>query len=107
LRAALLLPDSLDAAVIYYGSVTTDPAQLGTLQMPILANFAENDPIIPLDTVAAFRTTLQELGKNADVKVYTGAQHAFANPSGTAYNAAAADDAWQRTTVFLRSQLQR
>jgi len=107
LRTALLLPDSLDAAVIYYGSVTTDPAQLATLQMPILANFAENDPIIPLDTVAEFRSTLQELGKNADVKVYAGAQHAFANPSGMAYDAAAAEDAWQRTTAFLRSQLQR
>jgi carboxymethylenebutenolidase len=60
LRTALLLPAQVDAAVIYYGSLNTDPQALSTLQMPILGNFAENDPLIPLDTVAAFESTLRE-----------------------------------------------
>jgi len=105
LRTAILLPDALDAAVIYYGTVVTDEESLAPLQMPVLGNFAENDPIIPLDTVAAFEQTMTRLGKDVDVKVYSGAKHAFSNPSGLAYNAEAAADAWERTTNFLAAHL--
>lgn len=106
LRTALLLPDQVDATVIYYGSLVTDRDQLATLQMPILGNFGEADPLIPLDDIAAFENTLRELGKDVDVKIYPDAQHAFSNPSGTAYNAAAATDAWGRTTSFFALHLQ-
>lgn len=106
LRTALLLPDRVDAAVIYYGSLVTDRDQLATLQMPILGNFGEADPIIPLDDIATFEQTLRELGKDVDVKIYPGAQHAFSNPSGTAYNPEAAQDAWGRTTGFFARHLQ-
>jgi len=106
LRTALLLPKQIDAAVIYYGSLNTDPDALATLQMPVMGNFAENDPLIPLDSVEAFRSTLQAQGKDVDVKVYTGAKHAFSNPSGTAYDAQAAADAWARTTAFFAAHLQ-
>lgn len=105
LRTALLLPDKLDAAVIYYGSVVTDEAALAPLQMPVLGNFAEDDPIIPLETVAAFERAMTSLGKDVDVKVYAGAKHAFSNPSGLAYDPDAAADAWNRTTRFLRDNL--
>lgn len=105
LRTALLLPDELDAAVIYYGTVTTDEAQLATLQMPILGNFADDDPIIPLDMVEAFTATLTRLGKDVDVKVYENTKHAFSNPSGMAYQPEAAAHAWQRSTTFLRAHL--
>ncbi len=106
LQAALRLPEDIDAAVIYYGGVTDDKAQLDTLQMPILGLFAGDDPVVPPDTVAAFEKALDELGKDADIHVYPEAKHAFANPSGLAYDAAAADDAWQRTTSFLAKHLQ-
>ncbi len=105
LRTALLLPDQIDAAVIYYGSLNTDPEALRTLKMPIMGNFAENDPIIPLETVHEFRAVLEELGKSADIKIYAGAEHAFSNPSGTAYDAQAAADAWSRTTSFFAQHL--
>ncbi len=105
LQAALLLPEELDAAVIYYGRLTTDPAELARLQMPVLGNFAGKDPLIPRDMVEAFATTMRSLGKSVDVKIYPDARHAFANPSGTTYDAAAADDAWQRSLAFLASTL--
>ncbi|MBT8444042.1 MAG: dienelactone hydrolase family protein, partial [Gammaproteobacteria bacterium] len=105
LRTAILLPDQLDAAVIYYGTVVTDEAQLSPLTMPVLGNFAEDDPIIPLETVDAFEAAMQSLGKDVDIKVYTGAKHAFSNPSGLAYDPVAAADAWERTTAFLRKNL--
>jgi carboxymethylenebutenolidase len=74
--------------------------------MPILGNFAENDPLIPLDKLQAFEDTLKRLGKQVDIKVYANAKHAFSNPSGTAYDPDAAADAWARSTSFLRSHLQ-
>ena len=107
LQAALRLPEKIDATVIYYGGVTDDKAELDTLQMPILGLFAGIDPVVPPDTVVAFRDALSELGKDADVHIYPEAKHAFANPSGMAYDAVAAEDAWVRTTVFLAEHLQK
>ncbi len=106
LRTALLLPRDVAATVIYYGSVNVSEAELDTLQMPVLGLFGSRDPVIPLKTVTAFEETMKRLGKNVDVHVYEGAQHAFANPSGTAYEAVAAEDAWRRTLVFLKANLQ-
>lgn len=105
LRTALLLPEAIDATVIYYGSLVTDAEALAPLGMPVLGNFAENDPLIPLDQVARFEATLRSLGKSVDVKVYADARHAFSNPSGTAYDEAAAKDAWARSLAFLARHL--
>lgn len=106
LRTAVILPDSIDAAVMYYGTPDASPQELSALTMPILGNFAENDPLIPLDRLRQFEATLRDLEKSVDIKVYAGAEHAFSNPSGTAYNKEAADDAWQRTTAFFKRELQ-
>lgn len=107
LRAALLLPEQVDATVIYYGTVTVPEADLARLKMPILGLFAANDRVVPLPTVQAFQETMARLGKTADVQIYAGADHAFANPSGTAYQAVAAEDAWRRTLSFLDRNLAR
>ncbi|MGI9330877.1 MAG: dienelactone hydrolase family protein [Gammaproteobacteria bacterium] len=107
LRTALLLPDQVDATVIYYGSLVTDPEQLKTLQMPVLGNFGGADPIIPQKDIQAFEGALRDLGKQVDVKVYPGAKHAFSNPSGTAYDAPAAEDAWARSRAFLAANLKQ
>lgn len=106
LRAALLMPKDVDATVIYYGSVAVPEAELAPLQMPVLGLFGSKDPVIPLNTVSAFEASMKKLGKRVDVHVYEGAEHAFANPSGTSYQAAAAEDAWRRTVQFLRANLQ-
>ncbi len=106
LRAALLLPREVDATVIYYGSVKVPEAELARLQMPVLGLFGSKDPVIPLATVTEFEQTMRRLGKDVDVRVYEGAAHAFANPSGTTYQAEAAEDSWRRTTAFLREHLQ-
>jgi carboxymethylenebutenolidase len=106
LRTAMLLPKDIDATVIYYGSVNVPEADLAPLEMPILGLFGSKDPVIPLRTVTAFREAMARLGKNADVHIYEGAAHAFANPSGTTYEPAAAEDSWRRTTAFLARYLQ-
>jgi carboxymethylenebutenolidase len=106
LNTALLLPDQLDAAVIYYGGqLVLDPEQLATLEMPILGIFGSLDDNPSVETVRSFAAVLESLDKTAEIHIYEGADHAFANPSGTRYNAAAAEDAWKRTISFLNEYL--
>ncbi len=105
LRTAILLPEELDAAVIYYGRLVTEPARLAPLRMPILGIFGGQDRGIPLQSVHEFETVLQTLGKTAEIVVYDDADHAFANPSGTRYEPEAAADAWRRTLEFLAEHL--
>ena len=105
LRTALALPQDLDASVIYYGRPVTDAAELAPLTMPVLALFGEADSSIPMETVRAFESALGEAGVASEVIAYPGADHAFANPSGQNYQAAAAEDAWDRTTAFFAEHL--
>jgi carboxymethylenebutenolidase len=107
LRTALILPDKVDATVIYYGTVKADEADLARLQMPILGLFGSKDRVVPAATVTAFEASMRRLGKDVDIHIYEGADHAFANPSGTAYEAKAAEDAWRLTIAFLQEHLAR
>ena len=105
LNTALLFPEDLDAAVIYYGQVTDDETRLGPLEVPILGLFGSEDRGIKVDSVRRFEAALERLGKNYEIHVYEGAGHAFANPSGNNFNAEYAGDAWNRTLDFLRDHL--
>ncbi|MBX2862835.1 MAG: dienelactone hydrolase family protein [Leptolyngbyaceae cyanobacterium MAG.088] len=106
LNTALALPADLDAAVIYYGGqISTDPSVLEPLQMPIQGHFGSLDSNPSPETVQAFETALNDLDKSSEIYLYEGANHAFANPSGTRYNAEAADLSWQRTVAFLKQYL--
>lgn len=101
LNAAKLFPEELDASVIYYGQVTDDEEVLGTISAPILGLFAADDTGIKVASVEAFRGALARLRKNYEIHIYPGVGHAFANPTGTNYDAATAEDAWRRTLEFL------
>jgi carboxymethylenebutenolidase len=104
-ETALLLPEQVDATVIYYGHVSSDPKELAPLKAPILGFFGAADQSIPVDSVRQFEQALKSLGKPVEIHVYDGAQHAFANPSGGNYKADAAADAWKRTLTFLAEHL--
>lgn len=105
LNAAMLFPDELDATVIYYGQVTDDEEKLRPVSSPILGLFGAQDQGITVESVQSFEAALERLRKNHDIHIYPGVDHAFANPTGTAYNAAAAEDAWQKTVEFLNLHL--
>lgn len=105
LEAGLLLADQVDAVVIYYGHVGSDPQELKPLQAPVLGLFGGGDTGIPVESVRQFEETLRSLGKDAQIHVYDGAAHAFANPSGGNYKADAATDAWQKSLTFLATHL--
>jgi carboxymethylenebutenolidase len=107
LGTAMLLPDKIDATVIYYGRLETDKARLGKLQMPVIGFFGGKDQGIPVAGVKAFESAMKELGKPVEIHIYDDANHAFANPSGGNYNEAAAKDSWQRTVAFFAKNLKK
>lgn len=105
LQAALQIPEQVDAAVVFYGRPETDRGKLARLDAPLLAMFGSEDGSIPVARVREMEATLRQLGKDVDVRIYEGASHAFANPSGPAYEPQAAADVWGRTTTFLANHL--
>lgn len=107
LGTTLLMPDKIDATVIYYGHLETDPAKLATIRHPVLGSFGAEDKSIPPDSIRAFESALKKQGTPVEIKIYDGAGHAFANPSGGSYRPDAAGDAWQRTTAFLARNLKK
>ncbi len=104
LRGSLMLPNEIDATVIYYGSLIDDREQLATLEMPIIGFVGTKDrPYI--NQFIQFDKDLKALNKDYSVHFYEGAGHAFANASGTAYEPEAAEDSWKKTVNFLAAHL--
>jgi carboxymethylenebutenolidase len=105
LNAALLLPDSLDAVVMFYGQISDNEEQLALLEAPLLGLFGSEDRGVTADSVAAFRAALEGLGKDYEIEVYPNAGHAFADPNAPNYNADVAEAAWARAIAFLGRHL--
>ncbi|MDE2149836.1 MAG: dienelactone hydrolase family protein [Gammaproteobacteria bacterium] len=104
--AAQVLSGKLAATVIYYGHLDDDPAVLSRIRAPVLGLFGGDDSSIPRTAIDGVTRGLRAQGTPVAVHVYPGVGHAFANPSGRNYNAAAAADAWRRTQDFLHRYLQ-
>ena len=105
LRGSLMLPNEIDATVIYYGSLIDDREQLATLEMPIIGFVGTKDrPYI--NQFIQFDKDLKALNKDYSIHFYEGAGHAFANSSGIAYEKTAAEDSWKKTVNFLRTHLE-
>jgi carboxymethylenebutenolidase len=97
---------TLDATIVYYGRLPTDTSRIKNIKNPLLGIFAELDGGIPPASVNNFEATLKTLWKtNYDITIYTGASHAFANPTGKAFTKDATLDAWKKTLIFLETTL--
>lgn len=105
LQTALMLPDKLDAVVMYYGQPVTDVAQLAKLSMHLMGFFGEEDKGITVADVQAFQKALKDAKVDAEIHEYPHAGHAFANPSGEHYQKDAAQDSWTRTVAFFDARL--
>ena len=96
-------PD-LDAGVAYYGR-QADAAEVAKIEAPLLLHYAGLDERINAG-IDAYRTALEEAGKDFTIHVYEGVNHAFNNDTSEArYDKEAADLAWERTVAFLKEQL--
>ena len=98
--------EKLDATVVYYGgNMATTTDKLAPIKWPVLGIFGDQDQAIPLEMVSQFETSLNALGIKNEIHIYPGVGHTFANPSGANYAPEATKDAWEKTLLFLRSNL--
>lgn len=104
LQTALLAGKQAVACVMYYGMPEQDVAKLKTLNCDVLGNFGNKDQWINPKIVSGFETNMKAAGKHLTAYEYD-ANHAFANPSGDAYNSDAAKTANARTLAFLKEKV--
>ena len=94
------------ACVVFYGGHPNVKPDLPNLHAPVLGLYAQRDGFVTPDSVRELESKLKELGKQIEVHIYPGTDHAFFNDTRPeVYNAEAADDAWRRTVEFLRKHL--
>lgn len=105
LRTGLAAGAGVNAVVLYYGAPITDPKQLARLKAPVLGLFGGKDTGIPVDSVKAMEAAIGKGGGKMSLTVYADAGHAFANPTGTAYNEKVASDAWTKSLTFFKANL--
>lgn len=97
---------NVGASVVFYGGHPNVKPDLPNLHAPVLGIYAENDGFVTPQLVRELESKLKELGKEIDVVMYPGTDHAFFNDSRPeVYNAEAAADSWRRTIEFLKHRL--
>jgi carboxymethylenebutenolidase len=100
------LNPNVGAVVDFYGihpNVKPDYAKLGG---PVLGLFGETDEFVKPADARAVDAAIKKAGKSSEIHIYPKVGHAFFNDERPdAYNKAAADDAWRRTTAFFRQHL--
>jgi len=97
---------NIGACVVFYGGHPKVKPDLPNLHAPVLGIYAEKDRSVTPALVHELERQVKSLGKQIEVKIYPGADHAFFNDTRPeVYNAEASADAWQRTIEFLRRHL--
>lgn len=98
----------LAAAVGYYGRPPSEAA-IEKIKVPVLGNFGAEDKGPSPDQAKAFEAAMKKAGKSADIKIYEGAGHAFANENNPwkGYREEAARDAWARSIAFFAKHLKK
>jgi len=92
------------ASVIYYGRFNPED-DLSIMSTNIQGHFGAEDRSIPVDDVKAFQAKLATLKGEHQVFIYENAGHAFANEENDAYQQESAEQAWDRTLEFLKTNL--
>jgi carboxymethylenebutenolidase len=94
----------LKAGVAYYGA--QPPAdEVANIKAALMLHYAGLDDRINAG-IDAYKKALEANGKNVEIFVYDGVNHAFNNDTSAArYDKKAADLAWGRTVAFLKKNL--
>jgi carboxymethylenebutenolidase len=101
-------PDAVKASVPWYGLIPWPNAQpdWSKLEAAVLGHYAENDGFFGPEAAAELESTLKGLGKDADLHVHPGVDHAFFNDTrAEVYSEAEASKGWDETLAFFRSKL--
>jgi carboxymethylenebutenolidase len=101
-------PDLIKACVPWYGLIPWPEAQPDwtRLDAPVLGHYAEQDGFFGPDAVAELSDKLTGLGKEVELVVHPGVDHAFFNDTRPeVYDAATSAQAWVQTVAFLQNKL--
>jgi len=93
------------AAPFYGGGIGGILGDAGKIGCPMLLFYGDRDAFIPNEEVEKVKSTLAQLGKRAEVKVYGGAPHGFFCNERDSYRPADAKDAWGRLLSFFTQHL--
>ncbi len=105
--SSMLVPEA-DAGVVWYGYPPLEYVDASKIRMPLQAHWATQDQAFAISGVDALEAKLKEAGVRYEGHRYL-AQHAFANETAqgpgriamTQYDAAWAQQAWDRTLRFF------
>jgi carboxymethylenebutenolidase len=93
-------PEIVRAVVVFYGNGEAD---FSRARAAYLGHFAGNDPYEPAEGVAELEAALRAAGREVTIHTYPDTGHWFFEPDrADAYDAKAAELAWQRTLAFLK-----
>lgn len=105
---ALQRNDAIRAVVPFYGFIAWDSVKpdWSKLNAPVHGHYAEHDDYFGPEKARALEAELKGLGKDVELHIYDGANHAFFNDTRPeVYDEQAASTAWVRTLEFLRAKL--
>jgi carboxymethylenebutenolidase len=105
LYAGTLSPE-VGAVVDFYGIHPAIQPDYSKLQGPVLILCGDKDPMAGPKPSHAVEQAIKTAGKQAELVIYPGVDHAFMNETRSdVYQADVANDAWQRMITHLRSNL--
>jgi len=92
------------AIVPFYGTPVPSQDAIPNITSPVLAMYAGLDRTLTA-SMAPVMTAMEQQQKVFGFVIYQGANHAFHNDTGPAYNAEAACDAWARAVAWFNKYL--
>jgi carboxymethylenebutenolidase len=101
-------PDAIAACVLFYGLIPWPTAQpdWSAMTASVLGHYAAEDGFFSPEQAAELESTLVDLGKDVELHVHPGVDHAFFNDTRPeVYSAEESAKAWDETLVFLRAHL--
>ena len=98
----------VDASAPFYGDVPADTSVIDKLSCPVLFIGAEKDQWITVEKMNRLDAALKQFGKEGEVRIYEGADHAFFNDTRPdVYSRPDAEDAWKRVIEFFNKHLRK
>lgn len=91
-------PDQVEAVVSLYGTQSIDFTQTRSRYQ---FHMTVDDPMVDTDELALMEASLSLAGRPVELHSYEGVDHFFAEEGTPAYDADAAQLAWERTVQFL------
>ena len=105
---------AVKAGVAWYGRLVGTASDLaprhpldvvGQLQAPVLGLYGGKDAGIPIETIEAMRSALQQgspVAKASEIHLYDNAPHAFHADYRPSYRKEVAEDGWRRMLAWFR-----